>query len=211
MSNVTFDFNIFLEDSKNTLLNPKSYFSNLKLSGGITEPLVKAAIYGTVTGLIYLFCFLLKIKVLGAGYIGEAVGLLAFLKIIFGAVIGLFIGAAILLVISSVCKGITDFEANLRVTSSVIVVIPVYAILSISWAINIYFGMALSLIVFIYFLWLLYHGLVDALKCKPENARIVSYVLTALIIFFLLLNVRTSGNRDNQKKDVKKNIKELKK
>jgi hypothetical protein len=211
MSNLTLDFNLFLKDSKNTLLNPKSYFSNLKLSGGMAEPLIKAIVYGFVTGLIYLFCYLLKIKALGAGYIGEAVGLLAFIKIIFGAVLGLFFGAVILLIISSICRGITDFEANLRVVSSVMAVIPLYSILSLLWTINVYFGMVISLIVFIYFLWLLYHGLVDALKCKQENARIVSYVLTGLMILFLLLNVRTSGNRNDLKKDTRKNVKEFKK
>ena len=211
MSNVTFDSNIFLKDSKNTLLNPRSYFSKLKMSGGMTESVIKAAIYGIVTGLIYLLCYLLKVKALGAGYTGEAVGLLAFIKIIFGAVLGLFIGAVILLVISSVCKGITDYPANLRVTSSIMVVVPLYSILSVSWTINMYFGMAISLIMGIYFLWLMYHGLVFTLKCKPEYARIVSYVLTGLIVLFLLLNLRTSGNQDNLTKSVKKNNKEIRK
>jgi hypothetical protein len=209
MSTVTFDFNGFLNDSKNTLLNPNSYFSGLKLSGGITEPSLKAAMYGILTGLIYLLCYLLKVRTLGAGYTGEAVGLLAFIKIIFASVAGLFIGAFALLVISSVCRGITAYEANLRVTSSVMVVVPVYTVLSISQAINLYFGIVIGLLIFIYFLWILYHGMVFSLKCKPENARIVGYVLTGIMIIFLLLNLRTSAGQDDLKKVPKKNIKEI--
>ena len=211
MSNVTLDLNLFLKESKNTLLNPKSYFSKMKVSGGMTEPLVKAAAYGTITGLIYLLCYLFKIRVLGVGYVGEAVGFLAFIKIIFGAVIGLFLGAVLVLIISSICKGITDFEANLRVSSSVLAVMPIYAILSISQAINLYFGTVISLIVFVYFLWLFYYGLAEALKCKKENVRIVCYVLTVLIIMFLVLNLRTYGNSDNLKIDSRENHKEFKK
>jgi hypothetical protein len=211
MSNVVFDLEVFLKDLKNTVLNPKSYFSGMKISGGIAEPIIKAAIYGSISGLIYLCCYLFKIKTLGAGYIGEAVGFLAFIKIIFSAVAGLLISAVIVLVISSICKGITDFEANLRVSASVLVVMPIYTLFSLSWAINIYLGLAISLIIFIYFLWLLYNGLVESLKCKKENVSIVCYVLTFLIILFLFLSVRTSGNQDYSKKVVKKNLKELKK
>ena len=47
-----------------------------------------------------------------------AIGIMAFIWSVIGAVIGLFIGAVILLVISSICKGSTDFEANMRVTAA---------------------------------------------------------------------------------------------
>jgi hypothetical protein len=117
MSNGTFDFNLFIQESKETLLNPKSYFSTMKTSGGITEPLIKAVIYGFVTGIIALIWGLLKIGAVGGGFIGGAVGFMAFLWSIIGAVIGLFIGAVVVLIISSICKGNTDFEANLRVTA----------------------------------------------------------------------------------------------
>jgi hypothetical protein len=211
MSTVTFDFKGFLNESKNTLLNPDRYFSGLNLSGGMTEPALKAGMYGILTGLIYLLCYFLKVRALGSGYSGEAVGLLAFIKIIFVSVAGLFMGAFALLILSSVCRGVTAYEANLRVTASVMAVVPVYAVLSISRAINLYAGMVIALLIFIYFLWILYHGMVNSLKYKPENAKIVSYVLTFMIIVFLLLNLRTSVKQDDLKKDVKKNLKEIRK
>jgi hypothetical protein len=89
-------------------------------------------------------------------------------------------------------------------------ILPVYALLSIMWALNIYFGVAVSLIVFIYFLWLLNNGMVYSLKCRKNITRIVSYVLTGLIILFLLLNLRAYGSQHVIKNDVK-NTKELKK
>ena len=39
MSDSTFDFNLFIKESKDVLTNPKSYFSTMKTSGGMTEPL----------------------------------------------------------------------------------------------------------------------------------------------------------------------------
>jgi hypothetical protein len=189
MSNGTFDFNLFLRESKDTLLNPKSYFSTMNTSGGIAEPLIKAVIYGTVTGIIYLLWGLLRIGAVGGGFVGGAVGIMVFIWAIIGAVIGLFIGAVILLIISSICKGNTDFEANLRVTAAVMVVMPISALLSFISGFSIYLGLVISLIVFLYCLWLLYHGLVEALKCKQETARIVCYVMVALIVLFLLMGL----------------------
>jgi hypothetical protein len=209
MSNGTFDFNLFLKESKETLMNPKSYFSALKIAGGITEPLIKAVIYGTVTGIIYLLWGFFKIGAIGGGLLGGAVGFMAFFSAIIGAVIGLFIGAVVLLIISSICKGNTDFEANVRVTSSVMVVMPISAFLSFFSGINIYLGLVVSLIVFIYSLWLLYHGLVESLKGKPETARIVCYVLIALIALFLLLGISAKNRLERTMNEYNKDAKEL--
>ena len=70
---------------------------------------------------------------------GTAVGILSIVWSVVGAVLSLFIGAVILLVISSICKGSTDFESNLRVTAAVMVVMPISAFLSFTGGINLYF------------------------------------------------------------------------
>jgi len=189
MSNGTFDFNLFLQESKETLLNPKSYFSSLKTSGGIAEPLIKAVVYGTLTGIIYLIWGVLKIGAVGGGLVGSAVGFMSFIWAIIAAVIGLFIGAFVLLIISSICKGNSDFEANLRVTASVMVVMPVSAFLGFTAGINFYLGTLVSIAVYSYSLWLLYHGLVEALKCDANTSRITCYVLLGVMVFFMLIGM----------------------
>jgi len=45
----------------------------------------------------------------------------------------------------------------------------------------------ISLAVSIYALWLLYNGLVEALKSNPETTKIVMYVLIALTILFMVI------------------------
>ena len=59
MANESIDFNKILKDSRETLLNPKEYFKSMPLSGGLAEPLIKAAIYGVVAGLFALLWSLL--------------------------------------------------------------------------------------------------------------------------------------------------------
>lgn len=188
MSNGTFDFNLFLKESKETLLNPKSYFSTMKTAGGITEPLIKAVIYGFITGVISLIWGFLKIGAVGGGLLGGAIGFMAFLWAIIGAVIGLFIGAVILLIISSICKGNSDFEANVRVTAAVMVIMPISALFGFASGLNIWLGVVVSIIIYLYSLWLLYNGLVESLKCNAGTAKIVCYVLVAIVVLFLLLS-----------------------
>jgi hypothetical protein len=207
-----FDLDLFLNESKNTLLNPRRYFSDMKVSGGLMDPLLKAIAYGTVSGIIYLICWFFRLKVFGAGNIGDAVGFIAFLKIIIVSGFGLFIGAGFILVISSLCKGRGDFEANIRVTSSLMVLLPVFSIVSISSSISGDLSLVLNLIFFAYSLWISYFAFVEALKCKPQSARIACYVLLLAIILLLVLNKMSLKKSENvDEKDIKKPRKELRK
>jgi hypothetical protein len=189
MSNSTFDFNAFIKESKDVLVNPKSYFSTMKTTGGIAEPLIKAVIYGAVAGLIALLWSLLKVGGAPISIFGGAVGVMLLVWAIIGAIIGLFLGAVILLVISAICKGSTDFEANARVTAAVMVVMPISALLGFIGGLNLIAGGIVSLVVNIFALYLLYHGLVEALKAKPGTTKIVMYVLVALLVLFFLLGL----------------------
>lgn len=189
MSDSTFDLNLFIKESKDVLVNPKAYFSTMKTSGGLTEPLIKAVIYGAIGGAIKFIWSFLKIGALTGGLFGGAIGVMVFIWSIIGAIIGLFIGAVILLVISSICKGSTDFEANIRVTAACMVMMPISAFLGIAGHFNLYFGVIVSILVSIYSMWLLYNGLVEALKTNPETTKIVSYVLIAIIVVFSLVGI----------------------
>lgn len=186
MSNGSFDFNAFIQDSTETLLNPKSYFSRMKTSGGMTEPIIKAIIYGAIGGVILFLWSILRLSPIAGGLLGGGFGITVLITYIIGAVIGLFIGAVILMVVSSICKGSTDFEANVRVTAALMVMIPINALLAFTGHFSLYLGLLISLAVSIYSVWLFYNAVVEALKSKPETARIVMYIFIALIVIFTL-------------------------
>jgi hypothetical protein len=189
MSNSTFDFNALVKESKDCLFTPKVYFATMKTTGGIAEPLVKAVVYGLVAGIIAFIWSLLKLGGVGGGLFGGAFGVMIFVSCVIGAVIGLFIGAVIVLVISAICKGSTDFEANLRVTASLMVLMPVSALLGFISGLNLTAGAVIGLAVNIYGLYLLYHALVESLKAKAETSKIVMYVLVAILALFLLVGL----------------------
>jgi len=187
MANSTFDFNVFIKESKDVLVNPKSYFSTMKTTGGIAEPLIKALIYGALAGIIALIWSLLKLGGTTGGLFGGAIGFMLLIWYIIGAIIGLFIMAVIILIISAICKGSTDFEANTRVSASLMIIVPIGALLGFVTGLNFTAGAIVKLAVNLFALYLLYHALVQALKAKPETSRIVMIVLAAILVLFMLL------------------------
>ena len=192
MSNESIDLNKILKDSRETLLNPKGYFESMSLTGGLAEPLIKAAIYGTVAGLFALLWSVLEWSALGGGFLGGAVGIMALIWSVVGAVIGVLIGGAIMLAISAICGGNQDFEANLRVAASIMVVYPVSAFLAFLYGINYTLGGMIGLAVNLYALYLLYQAVISALKGKESSAKIVLIVLAILVLLVFFGGRRAS-------------------
>jgi hypothetical protein len=205
MSESSFNFNAFIKDSIDVLVKPKSYFSTMKTTGGIAEPLIKALIYGVVAGIIALIWGFLKLGG-SAGILGGAVGVMLFIWYIIGSVIGLFIGAVVILIISAICKGSTDFEANTRVTASLMVLTPVHALLSFVTGLNSTAGAIISLAINLFGLYLLYHGLVGALKAKEGTSKILTIILAALLALFFIIGL---GFKKKASQFMDKDLKEL--
>jgi len=210
MSNSTFDFNSFIKESKDVLVNPRSYFFTMKTTGGIAEPLIKAVIYGTVAGIIAFIWSLLKIGGYSTGLFGGAVGIMAIIGYLIGAIIGLFILGVIVLVISAICKGSTDFEANVRVVASIMVVMPISALLGFITGLNFTAGSIVGLALNLFALYLLYHGLVQALKANPGTTKIVLYILAAIFVLFFILSFGVKNKASKFMEDFKnEDLKEL--
>ena len=204
MSNSTsFDLNECIRESKETVKTPKSYFATLKTTGGIGEPVIKALIYSVVAGVIV---FLWGVIGLGgqAGVFGAGIGGMALVWTIIGAMAGLFIGAVVILIISAICKGNTDFEACLRVTASVMVVFPIGALLGFTSGISLWLGAIVGLCVNLFALYLLYYGLTETLKANPGTARIVMYVLAAILVIAMFTGLRAQKKLNNYLDDMSK-------
>jgi hypothetical protein len=184
MSDNSINFNKILKDSRDTLLNPKEYFSSMSLSGGLAEPLIKAAIYGVVAGVFGFLWSVLGWSVAAGfgGFLGGAVGIMALIWSVVGAIIGVIVGGAIMLAISAICGGNQDFEANVRVAASIMVVYPVGAFVAFLNVISFTLGGVAGLIVNLYSIYLLYEAVISALKGKESSAKIVLIVLVLLVL-----------------------------
>jgi len=71
-----------------------------------------------------------------------------------------------------------------------LVILPISAALDFTGGINFYFGIVVSLAINIFAFWLLYNGLIETLKTKPETTKTVVYVLIGIFVITMLLGVQ---------------------
>jgi hypothetical protein len=177
-----FDFKKFIDDSKNALLNPKEYFANMPTSGGFGEPIIKALIYGFIIGVFALLWGFLNLRLAtGPAWLGGGIGILAFFGSLISSLLGLFIGGVIMLILSAILSGNTDYEANVRVVVSLMVISVISNFLSFFNGVNLYLGALVSIAVSVWGLYMTYHALVETLKAKEQGSKIVMIILAVFI------------------------------
>jgi len=183
--NQGFNFGKFIEDSKNALLKPKAYFESMPTSGGFIEPIIKVLIYGVIIG---IFAFLWGVAGLrlagGPAWLGGGVGIVAFFGSITGSLFMLFVGGLILLIISAIFGGNTNYEANIRVVASLMVLNVIQEAFNLFDGINLYLGAIVSIAFSLYGFWMTYHALVHTLKAKENSSRIFLIIMSVLVVIF---------------------------
>ena len=194
MENKNFNFPAFIAESKQTLLKPEEYFATMPTVGGFGPPIIKAVIYGIVAGIFNLLWSVLKLGAVGGafgGMFGGAVGFLALRWSVVAALIGLFIGAVIILILVSIASGKTDFEPIIHVSAALLVIMPVSALLNVFSAIHPILGSLMSLAVNLYALWMLFNAMTRTLDARPDTSKIIMFVLGGLLILFFFIGMAT--------------------
>lgn len=184
-----FDFNKLIDETKATLLTPAEYFTVMPKEGGFGEPLVKAVIYSLIAGIFTFVWGALKLTAAAGalgGLLGGGIGIMGLIWSIIGGIIGLFIGGAIVLVISAICGGNTNYETNVRVCASLMALSPVSAILGFLSGFSLWIGGLISLAISLYGLYLLYIAVTKALGGKEGTAKVISIVLAIIPVLMIL-------------------------
>jgi len=189
MADVAFDFKKFIDETKATILTPADYFSVMPKTGGFAEPIIKALIYGVVAALINFLWITLSLGAVGGvfgGMLGGGVGVMGLVMSVIGSIIALFIGGAIVLVISAICGGSTDYEANVRVTASLMAISPISSLLGFLSGFSLWLGGLVSIVISLYGLWLLYNALIKALGGKEGPAKVISIILAVIPVLMIV-------------------------
>lgn len=178
-----FNFNEFIKDTKETLTNPKAYFARMPLSGGFGEPVIKVLIYGVIIGVLNLIWSMTGM-IFGGGSMlfGGGVGFMALVGGIIGSLIGLFIGGVILLVISAIFKGNTDYEANVRVVSALYIISVIQAVFNFLDGVNLYLSAIVGIVISLWGLYITYIALTERLKAQEKGTKILLIILGVLVI-----------------------------
>ena len=183
MDKFEFNFQKIVDDSKSVLLSSKEYFSSMKKKGGLLEPIITAVLYGLAGTIIMFIWSLLGINALGSGY---GISFASFIIIPLYAFIGLFIGGVILVVLSAISNGNTDYEANIRVSAALMVLFPVNAFFGFAYGFGIFFGAVIAVLVALYGIWMLYNALIFALEGKESIVKILSMVIGIIPVIAIL-------------------------
>ena len=189
MSNGSFSLGKFYKDSKQTLFRPKAYFPDMEVSGGLGEPILKALSYGVIAGIFILIWSLLDIIGITTGSYSGNDAVIGFFSTIGGAVVGVFIAALIIMILSYICSGNKNYEANTRVAAAIMVVLPVSVILGVFSGISYALGAVIALIVHLYGVYMLYNALVSTLKGDKKPARAISYILGVLLVIVAIIGL----------------------
>ncbi|MFW6095487.1 MAG: YIP1 family protein [Bacteroidota bacterium] len=198
------------EESKKALLTPRAYFTEMETGAGWGESVYKTLIYGMAAGFFILLWSLLDIIGITEGILSGDVGVISFFSTLAGAIAGLFISGVIIIIASSVCDGHNDFESGLRIASVLMVILPLNAFLGFLDGISYVLGALLSLGVNLYGIYMLYTGLTIVLKAKNKPARIFSYILAGIVVFFFVIILYARYSVSNYQESLEQNTEERK-
>ena len=178
-----FDFKTFIEDSKAVLLNPKDYFGRMNISGGYGDPVIKVLIYGAIIGTINFIWFSTGFSLASdISWFGGGIGIMSLFSTIIFSVIGLFIGGVILLVVSAILGGNTNYEANVRVVAALMVISVVRSLFGFVDSINLYLSAIVSIAISLWGLYISYQALTLALKAGEKGSKILIIILAVIIV-----------------------------
>ncbi len=212
MSQTSFDFQKFFADTLQILVSPTEYFTKKTKSKGLGDPIIRAVLCGVTAGIINIIWGLLNLVPQGGwfgGFVGSGIGIMALIFTAVGSVIILFIGGVIVLVLSAICGGSSDFEASMDVMAASMIIIPIRALIGAVSGLSFFAGTFVSLLISLYGIFLIYKGLVHTLKCKKTTARILTLLLSALPVLFLLGTLVCVGKVKNMSRETKKFMEQL--
>lgn len=176
-----------LEIAKKVITNPVGFFKEMPKTGGLGDPLVFAVAIGLVSGVLTVILALFKLS--------------SFVSIIVMpvlAIIGSFIGGAIMFVIWKLMGSEEDFETAYRCCAYLFAIHPVTMILGLIPYLGTIVGMAWGL-------YLVVLASTEVHKIKAKTAWIVFGVLTAI---GLLANLRAERFSRNVEKNMPEFTKE---
>ena len=164
------------------LTKPADFYASVRDVGGFGAPVVFALVLGAVSGLISALYMVVGLGA-AAGAAGGAFGAFAgFSAIIMSpifAVIGCFVGGAVVHVISLIASGKGTYEQSVRVAGYAAAVIPFGTLLG--------FTPLLGWLPSLYGLYLVAQGLIAIHAADRKRTYVATGVLAAILVLFSLM------------------------
>jgi hypothetical protein len=164
---------------------PKYFFSRIVADGKMEDAILKAFLWGFVGGVLVLIMNLCR---------GDAFTVFSLFKAIIIypviAILLLFVGAGLMMLISEVTGGERDWEIAVKGIASIFFVYPLALILN-TLAFNCMSIWLISILIDIYILFLIYNIAVYCLRGKKVSVLFVIMVAAVLLAALYMSNYRT--------------------
>ena len=178
-----FDFQNVLDTALSVVKEPAVFYKNMPQTGGYINPVIFAAVMGFVAGLIAAILSLFSSNVIGG--MSAGFGMLFFMPLV--AIIGSFIGGAIMFVIWKLMGSEKEYETAFRCVAFAAVVFPVSAVLSIVP----YLG---TIIAVAGWFWLMIVASEHVHEIPKQKAQLVLGIIGALVLLMNLSAERAQRN-----------------
>lgn len=166
------------------LTKPASFYASVRDAGGYGAPIVFALVMGIVAGVINAVYLVVGLGAAGGamgGAIGAAAGFGSLIMMPIFAVIGCFIGGAIVHVISLIAGGKGTFEQSVRVAGYAAAVMPIGALVG--------FVPLVRFLPTLYGLYLVAQGLMAIHAADRAKTYVATGVLAVLLVLFAIMGM----------------------
>lgn len=177
LGNLSLDFNYkdFITETQEVLVSPKKYFLKMRKNGGFVYPVIKAAIYGLVAGILS--------AILSKTFLG-VFNVTALINSTILAVFIMAVGTIILHLIAKLCKGDSKFEDTAQAAASIMVIHPIYSVLTFFMLVDLSLMIVLMALASLFFLYLLFHAVVHGLGGNRMGARTITSIFAILALLY---------------------------
>lgn len=177
-----FDINQVINTVKAVITTPVNYFQTMPKTGGLTEPLIFALVMGAVAGLISAILSFMSAPV---GMMAYGIGAIIFVPI--AALIGAFIGAAILFVIWKLMGSEENYETAFRCMAAIMAIYPITALVALIPYVGAIVSVAWST-------YLVIEASVGVHGRERKTAQLVFGIIGALMLLMNLSGERAARN-----------------
>lgn len=169
-----FSIETVIADAKKVIFDPVGFYKNMSTSGGYADPIIFVAVMALAGALISTILSMIGLAKFNAITMGMGGFKMIFIYPVL-AVIGSFIGAAILFVVWKLMGSERDYETAYRCTAYTMAITPVISVISVVP----YLANAIKTL---WIMLLFYLASVHVHALKEQTAKIVFGVLAAIFV-----------------------------
>lgn len=186
-----FGLDAVIADAKAVITDPVGFYRAMPTSGGYAEPAIFVIVMGLIMGVLVAVFSLIGFGSVG----GLAAGFAAILFMPVAAVIGSFIGAAIMFVVWKLMGSEQNFEAAYRSVAHATAIYPVMAFLGLIPYIGTVIGV-------VWGFYLMYCASTEVHKIEAGKAKMVLGILGAILLVMQLSGEMATRALESKMEDV---------